>query len=92
MYSASMGKRIDKHMAPNFSNVFVAHPEERFQAAEAIKPLAWERYIKDIFMIWNGSDEQLEYILIRLNSVHPMIKFTYEINNDTQTVMLGMKV
>ena len=65
-------------MAPNFSNILMAHLEENFLENEPIKPLMWVRYIDDIFMVWQGTDIQLQDLLTRLNAAHPIIKFTYE--------------
>ena len=76
-------------MAPNFSNIFMAHLEEKFLENEPIKPLMWVRYIDDIFMVWQVTDIQLKDLLTRLNAEHPTIKFTYELSGH-QAIFLDL--
>ena len=38
------------------------------------------RYIYDIFLIWNGTLEELEVFLQKVNNYHPTIKFDYQIS------------
>ena len=42
-----------------------------------------ERYIDDIFFIWENGEESLEKILNKLKSFHPTIKFTAEYSKGT---------
>ena len=41
-----------------------------------IKPPIWLRYIYDISMIWNDSDDKLEDVLTYINTVYSAIQFT----------------
>ena len=38
-----------------------------------------QQYVDDIFVIWNGSDDQLQQILSSFNSFQPALKFTLEV-------------
>ena len=78
MYRQNHGTAMGTAMAPNFSNIFMAQLEEGFLEDEPIKPLMWVRYIDDVFMVWPGTDPQLEGFLHRLNDRHPTIKFTHK--------------
>ena len=49
------------------------------------------RYIDDIFMIWNGSTEELILFLDKFNEKHKTIKFDYKIST-TQIEFLGTVV
>ena len=49
------------------------------------------RYIDDIFIIWTGSDEDLETFMGKINSTHPTIKFTHECD-DNELTFLDMTV
>ena len=40
-------------MAVTFANIFMAVVETEILNLSALKPLAWKRYIDDIFSIWN---------------------------------------
>ena len=41
--------------------------------------LLYLRYIDDIFIIWNGTKEQLITFVNKLNKKHKTIKFEYKI-------------
>ena len=41
--------------------------------------LEWERYIGDIFLLWNVDKKEVEEFIVLANSHHPTIKFTAEI-------------
>lgn len=38
--------------------------------------LLYKRYIDDLFLIWTGTQNELETLLNALNSIHPRLKFT----------------
>ena len=42
-----------------------------------IYPFIWPRYIDDIFIIWNESEDKLEDILTYITTVNPSILFTH---------------
>ena len=42
-----------------------------------IKPSIWIRYVDDIFMIWNDSEDKLKDFLAYINAVNPAIQFTH---------------
>ena len=42
-----------------------------------IKPSIWLRYIDDIFMIWNDSEDKPKDFLAYFNTVNPAIQFTH---------------
>ena len=39
------------------------------------------RYIDDMFLIWNGTQEKFEAVVDKINNCHPTIKFEYQISN-----------
>ena len=43
-----------------------------------IKPSIWLRYIDDIFMIWNESEDKLMDVLTYINAVKQAIQFTHD--------------
>ena len=42
-----------------------------------IKPSIWLRYVNDIFMTWNDSEDKLKDFQAYINTVNPAIQFTY---------------
>ena len=51
------------------------------------------RFIDDGYGIWTGTQAQLELFKLKLNKIHPTIKFTFNYNFDTKsTVFLDTRV
>ena len=48
--------------------------------------LLW-RFIDDGFILWRGTQTQLETYITHLNTLHPTIKFTANYNFETKTVI-----
>jgi len=46
-------------MAVAFANIFMGKVETEILSQSASKPLAWKRYIDDIFSLWDTSREVL---------------------------------
>ena len=65
--------------------------ESQILEQSAQKPLAWKRYIDDIFSIWNINKNEVTQFIEQANSHHPTIKFTAEVS-DTETTFLDTKV
>ena len=40
----------------------------------------YKRYIDDIFLLWQGTLEELKLFILQINRLHPTIKFTEEIS------------
>ena len=70
-YLQTMGCAIGTKMAPSYSPLFMGKFEED-------KPLIWLRFLDDIFLIWEYSEEELLDFIKYLNAAHPSIKFTYQ--------------
>ena len=63
-------------MAPPYAITFMGDLEEKLFKDCDKKPVAWWRYIDDIFMLWQHSEKELEKCLEFLNCYHATIKFT----------------
>ena len=70
----AMGTRV----APSYANIFMNDFEERYVYNYRLQPVAWYRYIDDIFCLWQHGEDKLEKFTTHLNSVHETIKFTIE--------------
>ena len=60
-------------MAVAFANIFIVKVESQILERSAIKPLAWKRYIDDIFYIWNINKDVVTQFIEQANSHHPTI-------------------
>ena len=75
-----MGCAIGTICVPAYTNIFMV----QFEAKHIYpyihgKALLFLRYIDDIFMIWNGTTEELIFFIDDLNKKHN-IEFDYEIS------------
>ena len=78
---AAMGTR----MAPCYANIFMAELEEDFLSGYPYKPLAYYRYIDDIFIIWShGLDLLHDFI----NSINTVTSFSLLISPPRQSTFL----
>ena len=41
-----------------------------------LKPYLWQRYIDDIFFLWENGEEKLKLFINNINKMHPIITFT----------------
>ena len=62
------------------ANFFMGDLEQKILSQSPLKPLAWWRYIDDVFMIWPDGEEKLNEFVNLLCSSHETIKFTHEIS------------
>jgi hypothetical protein len=72
------GTAMGTKVAPSFANLFMADFEDKWVYSYHTRPSLWLRYIDDIFMIWEHSQEELDLFLNHLNTCHETIKFTSE--------------
>ena len=54
------GSGIGTRFAPPYACVFIDKVEIDFLETQTVTPLVWLRYIRNIFFIWNESEEKLE--------------------------------
>lgn len=72
IHGAAMGSRV----SPNYANLFMGSFEEKALNGFDIRPLAFYRYIDDIFIIWPRNETSLKAFFAYFNSLHSSIKFT----------------
>ena len=63
-------------MAPSYAIAYKGDLDEKVLKDCDKKPLAWWRYIDNIFMLRGHVEKELEKFLEFLNFYHPTIKFT----------------
>ena len=76
----TLGCAMGKKFAPNYANIFMAKLEEEVLERFPLKPLAFSRYLDDIFMIWPHSINELKLFIQTFNGANTSIKVTEEVN------------
>ena len=64
------GTAIGTKLAPGYANLFLSIFERNMLNQYPNKPSIWLRYVDDIFMIWNDSEDKLKDFLEYINTVH----------------------
>ncbi|CAJ0922858.1 unnamed protein product [Ranitomeya imitator] len=72
------GTAMGSNVAPTYANIFMAVLEDRFVYSSILwrHVRAWWRYIDDIFVIWEGSLQELFDFQTYLNQIHSELQFT----------------
>ena len=68
---------IGTKLSPSYPNLFLSIFECELLDQYPIKPSICLRYIDDIFMIWNESEDKLKDFFTYINMVNPAIQFTH---------------
>ena len=90
-YLQTHGTAMGTKLAIAFANIFMAETETNLLNQSRIKPIAWKRYIDDVFSLWDTKREDLDIFIAQANKYHPTIKFTAEIS-DTEIAFLDTVV
>ena len=71
------GTAIGTKLAPGYANLFLPIFERLMLKEYPTKLSIWLRYVDDIFMIWNDSEDKLKDFLAYISTVTPAIQFTH---------------
>ncbi|CAF1282545.1 unnamed protein product [Didymodactylos carnosus] len=81
-------------LAPILANLFMEKLENEHilipQHGQLIK--TWIRYVDDILIIVNGCTDDVLVLLNNINSIHPNIKFTVELEKDNKLAFLDVLI
>ena len=91
-YSQNDGLPMGSPLSPIVANIFMEWFESEALDHAPKKPKLWLRYVDDTFIIWDGSDDELEQFLLHLNSIKTTIKFTMEKEANNQLPFLDVMV
>ncbi|KAL0266587.1 UNVERIFIED_CONTAM: hypothetical protein PYX00_009089 [Menopon gallinae] len=69
-------------LSPAIANFFMEYLEKTALESAPLKPSHWFRYVDDTFVIWPHGSETLPDFLNHLNSIHPDIQFTLELESE----------
>ncbi|XP_024882522.1 uncharacterized protein LOC112461499 [Temnothorax curvispinosus] len=79
-------------ISPIIANIFMEHFENQILKNAPLKPSTWFRYVDDTFVIWSHGRDTLPQFLAFLNSQHPNIQFTMEVEQNSQIPFLDVLV
>ena len=79
MSGTAMGIKI----APSYANLFMGVLEQQMLSSYKYKPLAYFRYIDDIFMIWTEGEETLNEFSTHCNNQNKHIQFEQTISKNS---------
>ena len=93
LYKQTEGIGMGSPLGPFFANIFLDHHERNWLAScpDHFKPLFFRRYIDDCFVVFRSRDHVSPF-LHYLNSQHPNISFTCELENDGKLPFLDILV
>lgn len=86
-YLQILGTAMGTKMAPSYASLFMGKLEMDFLDSCGKKPLIWLRFLDDIFMIWNHSEQDLHDFISKINCFHSTIKFTYNYSKQNTTFL-----
>ncbi|KAI0984959.1 hypothetical protein GJ496_010073 [Pomphorhynchus laevis] len=80
---AKHGTSMRTPMAPFYSNLFLSELETRLINQTETRPWWWGRYIDNVVMIWEHSDESLQEFIKYMNNNSP-VKYIYSSNTSME--------
>ena len=88
VYRQTDGVCMGSPLGPVLANVLMVHLEESLVPQMQDKMPTWKRYVDDTFsLVEKGKRDE---VISALNSFHPNIKFTHEIEKDEQIAFLDV--
>ena len=87
------GVAMGSPLGPTLANIFMCHHERKWlnQCPATIKPLIYQRYIDDTFLLFNDSQNPKQF-LDYLNVQHNNINFTSESENNNSISFLDINI
>ncbi|XP_047984696.1 uncharacterized protein LOC125225163 [Leguminivora glycinivorella] len=86
------GVAMGSPVAPVIANIWMEHFEELALRSGPPVITLWKRYVDDVFCILRGSSDTVERFVDHLNSIHPKVKFTFEMESDRSLPFLDVKL
>ena len=78
-YEQVSGAAMGSPLSPVVANIFMEAFEQQILESCSFKPKCWFRYVDDTFVIWPHGRKELDTFLQFLNTQHPDIRFTMEV-------------
>ena len=92
-YQQIDGVAMGSPLGPTLANIFLGHHEVRWlsECPVTYKPVHYKRYVNDIFLLFTSVDS-INMFTEYMNSRHPSMHFTSEIENDNSIPFLDIFV
>jgi hypothetical protein len=91
-YEQKDGVAMGGPLSPVVANFFMEWFEKTALERALKKPMHWFRYVDDTFVVWQHGLDSLHEFLNHLNSLHPRIKFTMELESNGKLPFLDVLV
>ena len=84
-----IGIAMGTRSAPTIANIFMAFIDKMVMGCGKDWIALFKRYIDDILIFWTGTREEFEEFMVKINKLHPTIKFTssYNFENKSTTFL-----
>ena len=86
IYIQSDGAAVDSSLVTLLANIFMTSLQEEVIPKLTSDLCNWKRYVGDTYAYVNT--EKVDFILIKLNSYHLNIQFTFELEKNKQIALL----
>ena len=86
-----MGSSVSPPLAMLYLEYFEKYLYEK-EIPNNLKAREWKRFVDDIFLIYEHSDEEFQSFFDRLNTLDPDIRFTYELASPGRDLGLSDRV
>ena len=93
LYKQIDGMAMGSPLGPTFANIFMCNLEESFleQCPNTFKPMFYKRYVDDTFVLFKDRSHAKSFLSF-INSLHPNIEFSMDIENNSQLSFLDVLV
>ena len=88
IYIQSDGAAVDSSLVTLLANIFMTSLQEEVIPKLTSDLCNWKRYVGDTYAYVNT--EKVDFILIKLNSYHLNIQFTFELEKNKQIALLDV--
>ena len=91
-YKQTDGAPMGSPLSSVIANLFMEQFEEQALGSATLKPSLWLRHVDDTFVIWPHGEDALNTFFNHLNMLHPTIKFTMEIEENSSISFLDVLI
>ncbi|CAF1482133.1 unnamed protein product, partial [Didymodactylos carnosus] len=91
-YDQINGVAMGSPLAPILGHLFMTNLELKLKEFRGKKPDIYLRYVDDIFVLLHGTQKDAAALKKYMNSLHPTIKFSIEVQNDNKLPFLDVMV
>ena len=88
-YDQIDGVAMGSPLCPVLANIFMCHFEDSWLTNNQFRPSIWFRYVDDTFSLFDSKDTASRFLDF-LNSRHPNIKFTMELEENREIPFLDV--